>query len=103
MNAEPRPGVAKGGKLSLTGWVSGSNPARGVKWICTRPSRSSPSHGENRGSSPLGSANKINGLISRFLRVSRLCPVKSCRIRPPPLAPAQNTLPPAKSECSAVW
>jgi hypothetical protein len=40
-----------------------------------------PSHGENRGSSPLGSAKKINDLISKSLRVSRLCPVESCRNR----------------------
>ena len=34
-----------------------------------------PSHGENRGSSPLGSANNINGLHLRNLPVSRPCPV----------------------------
>jgi hypothetical protein len=45
-------------------------------------SRALPSHGENSGSSPLGSANNINGLISKFLRVSRLCPVKSSRNAP---------------------
>ena len=31
------------------------------------------SHGENRGSSPLGSANKINSLSGRPFWVSRLC------------------------------
>jgi hypothetical protein len=48
---------------------------------CEIPMQGSPSHGENMGSSRLGSANKINGLISKFLRVSRLCPVESCTIR----------------------
>ena len=34
-----------------------------------------PSHGENRGSSPLGSANNINNLHLKNLPVSRPCPV----------------------------
>jgi hypothetical protein len=36
----------------------------------------SPSHSENRGSSPLGSANNINDLRFEDLPVSRLCPVE---------------------------
>ena len=35
-----------------------------------------PSHGENRGSSPLGSANNINDLHFEDLPVSRPCPVE---------------------------
>jgi len=61
MNTEPSPGW----EAELNRLVSGSNPARGGKWICTRPGRSSPSHGENRGSSPLGSANDFNSLEER--------------------------------------
>ena len=38
--------------------------------------RTSPSHGENRGSSPLGSASKINKLHFCALSVSRLCPAE---------------------------
>jgi hypothetical protein len=38
--------------------------------------RASPSHGENRGSSPLGSANNINDLHFKDLPVSRPCPVE---------------------------
>ena len=36
---------------------------------------SSPSHGENRGSSPLGSANTINHLIQVHQLVSNNCPI----------------------------
>src|SRR5262245_59804570 len=35
-----------------------------------------PSHGENRGSSPLGSASDINGLRFWAPSVSRVCPVE---------------------------
>src|SRR5262245_48449145 len=35
----------------------------------------SPSHGENRGSSPLGSANKINRLFQTDELVSNNCPI----------------------------
>jgi hypothetical protein len=35
-----------------------------------------PSHGENRGSSPLGSASKINDLAPTKILVSSLCPVR---------------------------
>ena len=47
-----------------------------------------PSHGENRGSSPLGSANNINDLHFERLPVSRPCPVEAlgrrsgCACRP---------------------
>ena len=34
-----------------------------------------PSHGENRGSSPLGSANDFNSLIYSPLFVSNRCPI----------------------------
>ncbi len=39
-----------------------------------RMRRASPSHGENRGWSPLGSASKIKGLVFENVIVSRLCP-----------------------------
>ena len=35
----------------------------------------SPSHGENRGSSPLGGANKIKGLMQVGQLVSNNCPI----------------------------
>ena len=38
-------------------------------------SKSSPSHGENRGSSPLGSANDINRLDLGRRDVSNRCPI----------------------------
>jgi hypothetical protein len=38
----------------------------------------SPSHGENRGSSPLGSANDINTLDIRPTTVSNRCPIYGC-------------------------
>ena len=37
--------------------------------------RTSPSHGENRGSSPLGSANKIKRLMQVGQLVSNNCPI----------------------------
>ena len=42
----------------------------------SRPKLMSPSHGENRGSSPLGSANNINDLRFEDLPVSRPYPVE---------------------------
>ena len=41
----------------------------------------SPSHGENRGSSPLGSANKIKHLIQVRQLVSNNCPINVYRQR----------------------
>src|SRR6516164_561968 len=38
----------------------------------------SPSHGENRGSSPLGSANAIKYLIQVHQLVSNNCPINVC-------------------------
>jgi hypothetical protein len=49
---------------------------RAVTWRRgLRTARRAPSHGENRGLSPLGSANNINGLHLRNSLVSRPCPV----------------------------
>jgi hypothetical protein len=54
------------------GFVSPSNSATGPAALAASTTRnwglecSSPSHGENRGSSPLGSANKINELWAYF-------------------------------------
>jgi hypothetical protein len=41
-------------------------------------SEASPSHGENRGSSPLGSANEIKDLWPGRLLVSNNCPINVC-------------------------
>jgi hypothetical protein len=40
--------------------------------------RKSPSDGENRGSSPLGSANEINNLAKILKLVSNDCPINVC-------------------------
>ena len=61
---------------------------------------SSPSHGENMGSSPLGSANNINDLRFEDLAVSRPYPVEFwAREREPTVfALARRVSVPAKSK-----
>jgi hypothetical protein len=61
------------------------------------PACSSPSHGENRGSSPLGSASYFNNLRFRGSLVSRLCPVEvlvqlCCQQLPLPLTLADEVV-----------
>ena len=53
----------------------GERRSQMVSRILFRGAAIAPSHGENRGSSPLGSANSINDLHFKSLLVSRPCPV----------------------------
>ena len=46
--------------------------------FAVRSDRLSPSHGENRGSSPLGSASEIKYILKMWPFVSNRCPINIC-------------------------